>query len=101
VGADLGAELNASPLRFISQGFHRMASNTADKDYYLDRDGKLTTDASKANSLLVRKGMEISPRLADQYGIGGKATTATSNDADTAKGSKPTNTKAKTPSSNK
>jgi hypothetical protein len=46
---------------------------TADKDYFLTLEGKVTTDEEKAHSLLIRKGQDIPKDIADKYGIGKKA----------------------------
>ncbi len=43
---------------------------TADKDYFLDEDRKLTTDNAKAAFVLIRKGQDIPKEMADKYGIG-------------------------------
>lgn len=67
---------------------------TADKDYYLDAKGKATTDAKKAESLLVRKGAEISPEMQAEY-FGEKART------ETTKATAPAENKAATPSAAK
>lgn len=41
----------------------------AKKDYFLDADGKPTTDAKKGVSRLASKDAEISPTVAKQYGF--------------------------------
>lgn len=70
----------------------------ATKDYFLDDNGKVTTDQEKAATLLIRKGQEISKEMSDKYPEvkGVKA------DEDApAKATKPAATKAKTPAENK
>lgn len=86
---------------------------TADKDYFLDGDGKVTTDQDAAATLLIRKGQDIPADMAEQYGIGksskAKATaegTVPETDAATAtdsteKASRAKSNKAAKPASNK
>lgn len=66
--------------------------NTADKDYFLDKNRKLTTDENKAAFVLIRKGQEISVEMAEEHGIGQKAET---------KKETPTANKTAEPSENK
>jgi hypothetical protein len=40
-----------------------------DRDYYADKDGKLTTDASQAAIQIAVAGFELDPRVAKRYGI--------------------------------
>jgi hypothetical protein len=88
---------------------HSHASNhggnmqTADKDYFLDKDQQLTESEADAAFLLVRKGQEISAETAAKYGIGKKKK---ADDADTGeeaetKAAKPSENKVKTPTKNK
>lgn len=78
----------------------------ADKDYFLDAEGNMTTDSSKADRWLARKGTAISVSDQEQYGI--KA--AKSNPAQTddivedevvKKASAPKSDKSEKPRSNK
>jgi hypothetical protein len=43
---------------------------TADKTYYLDKDGKVITDPVKAATILINEGQDIPKEMADKYGIG-------------------------------
>jgi hypothetical protein len=71
---------------------------TADKDYFLTLEGKVTTDEEKAHSLLIRKGQDIPKDIADKYGIGKKA----SADAERpAKAEAPSKDKSAQPAKNK
>lgn len=67
---------------------------TADKDYFLDQQGNVTTDELEAHQLLIRKGQDIPKEIADKYGIGKVA--QTEEEAD-----KPVSKKAANPSENK
>lgn len=40
-----------------------------DRDYYADKDGKLTTDASRAAIQIAVTGCFLDPRVANRYGI--------------------------------
>lgn len=83
---------------------------TADKTYYLDKDGKVTTDPQKAATVLINEGQEIPKEMADRYGIGKaapKAAAEPKNEPDASnattdkKASQPTANKAKQPTKNK
>lgn len=67
----------------------------ADKDYFLDADGKLTTDEQTAATLLIRKGQDVPSDIATQYKIG--KTEAKSE----AKSETPTANKKAAPTTNK
>lgn len=77
---------------------------TANTTYYLDKDGKVTTDPQKAATILINEGQEIPKEMADKYGIGKAAgeSPAASTATDTAqKAEKPKANKAKKPAENK
>lgn len=81
---------------------------TADKTYYLDDDGKVTTDEEKAAVVLINKGQEIPKEMADQYGIGkgksAKAASETDSDESADEGEKasgPKSNKAASPKKDK
>lgn len=40
-----------------------------DRDYFLDKEGKVTTDASRAAIQLGVKGCFLDPRIANRYGL--------------------------------
>lgn len=54
---------------------------TADKTYYLDENGKVTTDEEKAATVLINKGQDIPKEMVERYGIG--KSKAKAEDADT------------------
>lgn len=64
----------------------------ADKDYWYDEKGKVTTDEGSAAVLIVRKGQEITPEI--EAKLGKKA-------ADETKAAEPAENKAKSPKANK
>jgi hypothetical protein len=78
-------------------------AGTADKDYFLDINGKVTADEEKAHSLLIRKGQDIPKEMADKYGIGSaksaKAASAPAEDGE--KANKPASNKSAAPAKNK
>lgn len=74
-------------------------AGTADKDYFLDLDGKVTTDEAKAHQLLIRKGQEIPKEMADRYDIGGSKKSAPAEDGE--KAAKPATNKSARPAQNK
>jgi len=41
---------------------------TADKDYFLDAEGNVTTDEEKAATLLIREGQDMSVEVAEKIG---------------------------------
>lgn len=69
----------------------------ADKDYYLDKDRKLTDDPEKGAFHLIREGQEIPKEMADEYGIGKRKTAAADESAENAGDGK----KASGPTANK
>lgn len=73
---------------------------TADKDYFLTLDGKVTTNDEKAHSVLIREGQEIPKEMADKYGIGKKAADKPASD-DAKKAPAPSKNKSATPAENK
>lgn len=62
----------------------------ADKDYFLDVEGNVTTDEETAHQLLIRKGQDIPKDMADKYGIGKVA-----QDEETEEAAKPAKKSAK------
>jgi hypothetical protein len=77
---------------------------TADKDYFLDAEGNVTTDEEAAHTLLIRKGQDIPKDMADKYALGKKGTKASAmadesaaDETDTSDGGE----KASSPSANK
>jgi hypothetical protein len=76
----------------------------ADKNYFLDEDGNVTTDAAQAARLLVYKGQPLDERTAAKYGFNTKVsrkTEADEKDESDAKGTAPTENKAvKSPAKN-
>ncbi len=79
---------------------------TADKDYFLDENGKVTTDTEKAAIVLIRKGQDIPKEMADKYGIGKDKPKMAEKAADKApeskeKGAGPSEDKSATPTNDK
>lgn len=79
---------------------------TADKDYFLDEDRKVTTDTEKAAIVLIRKGQNIPKEMADKYGIGKEKPNTAEKAAEKAleskeKGSGPSEDKSATPTADK
>lgn len=70
----------------------------ADRHYWLDKDGNVTTDEAKSHLWLVREGSPISKEIADKYGIG---KVAQEGEPVKAKSAKPSENKVKKPSENK
>lgn len=81
-----------------------MSDKVADKDYFLDEEGNVTDDESKAATLLIRAGQEMSQEVADKVGSqpddGKVAQEGEAEDAE-AKAAKPASNKKAAPSSNK
>ena len=75
---------------------------TADKDYFLDKEGNIAQDELSAATLLIRKGQEVPKEVADKYGIGKVAQSDEATD-DTVekKSAKPSANKSVTPTKNK
>lgn len=76
---------------------------TADKDYFLDAEGNVTTDEATAHTLLIRKGQDIPKDMADKYDLGKKAAkVADTEEVDGGeKASSPSANKKASPSKNK
>lgn len=74
-----------------------MPEITADKDYFLDEQGKVTTDSTKAAHWLAKKGGIISIEVQDKYGI----PTASEEEGSSEKADEPKENKKATPSKNK
>lgn len=72
----------------------------ADKDYFLDVDGNVTTDEQEAHQLLIRQGQNIPKEMADKYDIG-KTNKSAEKDADGEKASGPASNKAAKAKENK
>lgn len=73
---------------------------TADKDYFLDVEGNVTTDEAEAHQLLIRAGQDISKEMTDKYGIGNKTKSA-EKDSGGEKASSPASNKAAKAKDNK
>lgn len=73
---------------------------TADQDYFLDDEGKLTTDQEKAATLLIRKGQDVPKEMAEKYFSDGDNAEAASAD-EGEKASSPKSNKAASPKGNK
>ena len=80
----------------------------ADKHYWLDEEGNVTTDEAKSHIWLVREGSPITKDVADKYGIGKVAqedAEEVTEDADASpdeeKATKPSANKSKKPTQNK
>lgn len=74
----------------------------ADRDYYLDENRELTTDADKAAFRLINKGQDVPKEMADKYGIGKVAQPEkAAADAVDEKAAKPTVNKSVKPTKNK
>jgi hypothetical protein len=71
----------------------------ADRDYFLDDAGNMTADEEKAAFVLIRAGQDIPKEMADKYGIGKSAKTASEDEGE--KASSPDSNKAAKPKSNK
>lgn len=73
---------------------------TADKDYFLNKNGELAEGEADAATLLIRKGQEIPKDMADKYGIGKVAQDEGEAD-ESVKAAEPKSNKAKSPAKNK
>lgn len=79
----------------------------ADKHYFTDKDGKLTTDSTEAAQWLVREGSPISKEVQAKYGIPLKGTAPKADkakdddDIDGEKASSPSSNKSAKPKANK
>lgn len=74
---------------------------TADRHYWLDRNGKVTTDELKGEVWLVREGSPITKEMADVYGIGKVAQPEPEAVETVKKAAKPSENKAEKPKENK
>lgn len=73
----------------------------ADKDYFLDTEGNVTTDTEEAHQLLIREGQEIPKEMADKYGIGKVAQPEDAAEKPVQKAAKSTENKAEKSTENK
>lgn len=71
----------------------------ADKNYFLDAEGNLTTDEEAAATRLINQGQEVPKHMADKYGIGKVAQEAA--EAEVEEKPAPAENKAKQPTKNK
>lgn len=83
----------------LDQGVARMK---ADKTYYLDSTGELTTEEPSSGFVLINEGQEIPKEMADRYGVGKVATVEEEvAEEKTVKSAKPTKNKSMSPKANK
>jgi hypothetical protein len=74
---------------------------TADKDYFLDAEGNVTTDEEAAHQLLIREGQDVPKEMADKYGIGKVAQTEEETAEPVKKAAKSSENKAEKAAENK
>lgn len=68
------------PVNFKNPDLKAMSGQTADKDYFLDKDGNIAQDEASAATLLIRQGQEMSKEQAEQ--IGSQSTSSQPEDAE-------------------
>lgn len=79
-----------------------MSEVIADRDYFTDQNGDLTTDSTKAADWLVRKGSPISKEHQEKYNIPLQTSVQSGKDVDGGKkASSPSSNKATSPKENK